>query len=681
MDPAYDAALLHTLFSQPPIGLHVLDQDLRIVRFNTGAAGVEGMDMSDAVGRRWEELGLVAPDLDRMLHRVLDTGEPVKDYAVRVSLRGASHEERVVSVSAFRLQDTDGHVLGVAGVVVDITHKDRAQRRLELLYRAGERIGTSLDVFRTAQELADVAVPEFADVTAVDVLDPVLRGEAPAPGPLSEQITVRRAGYRSHAAPTVRHPLEVGDVRIMEYGTPYTQSLSDLRPRLVRDLRSDDTWLARDTILSDVVRRARVHSLIAVPLAARGVVLGMTAFYRTEGSPPFEESDLGLAADLTARAAVCVDNARRYTREQTIARLTQRTLVPTRLPPHVAMETAWTYLPASGGAWYDVVPLSGARVALVAGDVSGHGMRAVTLMGQLRTAVAAFAAMDLQPAELLERLDTLTERLMREHPDTEECDPAPQVATCLYMVYDPVERCCLLSRAGHPPPVVAAPDGTVHVVQSPAGPRLGRGVASYVTAQVDVPDRSILALTNTALLRAREESALPVYRAALRDPARGLREMCDALMTALLPEPPADDALLLLARTRALSPDRLGSWSLPHAPESASEARRLVGERLAEWGLDGLVFSAQLIASELVTNAVRYSAGPVELRLIRDSSLICEVSDTSRAAPHPRQADADDEGGRGLFLVSEFTRSWGSRQSPRGKTIWADLPLAELPAT
>ncbi|MFF4231668.1 SpoIIE family protein phosphatase [Streptomyces sp. NPDC001820] len=676
MHPDYAAALIHALFTQPPIGLHVLDPDLRIVRFNTAAPGAQGFSESEAVGRTLADLGFVADDVDRMLRGVLATGEPVSNFQYEGRLPRGPDGVRVLAISAFRLQSADGRILGVAATVVDITEQHRAQRRLELLYRAGEQIGTTLDVFRTAQELADIAAPGLADAVAVDVLDAVLHGEAPAPGPLLNPVTLRRAGFRAAAPEAVRTSYEVGGVRVMRYGSPYAQSLTDLRPRLIRRLGTDDRWPTRDPVAAQILRDAGAHSLMAVPLAARGVVLGIAAFFRMEGSPPFEDADLSVAADLVARAAVCIDNARRYTREHTLARLTQRSLVPTRLPTHTAVETAYTYLPvASSGAWYDVIPLSGARVALVAGGVSGRGMGTVTTMGRLRTAVTAFAAMDLPPDELLERLHSLTGELSRGSLPAQDEHRPTLTATCLYTVYDPSDGSCVLSRAGHPPPVLGVPDGTVQIIESPTGPVLGRGASSYTTTRVDVPEGSILALQNTGLLQGTTESRLPLYREALGRPTGTLQDTCDALAAALLPEPPDDDALLLLARTRALGPDELASWTLANAPESAAQARRLVSGRLAEWDLSDLDFNTGLIASELVTNALRYSEGPIELRLIRDAVLTCEVTDSSNASPHLRHAEDDDEGGRGLYLVAQFTRDWGTRRTERGKTIWTEQTL------
>ncbi|MFE7775069.1 SpoIIE family protein phosphatase [Streptomyces sp. NPDC057445] len=685
MDSELDAALLHALFTRPPIGLHVLDRDLRVVRFNTGAPGAEGVNPQDLLGHKWSDLGIIADDTERMLRQVLESGKPVTNHRNRVRLPNLGDEERVLSLSAFRLEDSDGRVLGVAATVVDVTERDRAERRLELLYRAGETIGSTLDVFRTAQELADSAAPELAEVAVIDVLDSVLHGEAPAPGPLVDRITVRRAGFRSVRSIPVESPYGIGDVRVMPFGTPYAQALADLQPRLVRALEHDDAWTTRVPAQAELLRRAGAHSLMAVPLAARGVVLGMAAFYRTRGSPPFEDADLDLARDLVARAAVCVDNARLYTREHTLARLTQRTLVPLRLPAHTAVATAYTYLPVvSSGVWYDVVPLSGARVALVAGDVSGCGMRTVTTMGRLRTAVSAFAAMDLPPHEVLERLHDVTGQLAHEYPAVsglERSDDPPLTATCLYLVYDPSTRECAIARAGHPPPVLALPDGTVRLVDCPEGPVLGRGVSSYPTTLIGLPEGSVLALQNCGLLHGPVEDRLPLYREVLGRPSDSLQEMCDALVASLLPEDPDDDALLLLARTRGLGPDQVRLWTLRNEPESAAAARRLVGHALEDWDLEDVVFTTQLIASELVTNAVRYSSGPVGLRLIRDTVLTFEVSDTSNASPHLRHAEDDDEGGRGLDMVAHLARRWGTRRTGSGKIIWTEQPLPGVPAT
>ena len=143
----------------------------------------------------------------------------------------------------------------------------------------------------------------------------------------------------------------------------------------------------------------------------------------------------------------------------------------------------------------------------------------------------------------------------------------------------------------------------------------------------------------------------------------------------MLPDRPADDVALLIARTHALDGDRVATWDLPADPAIVADTRKQVATRLTGWGLDDAAFVTGLVVSELVTNAIRYAESPIQLRLIRDRTLICEVSDGSSTAPHLRQARAFDEGGRGLLLVSQLTQRWGTRQTLQGKTIWAEQAL------
>ena len=154
-----------------------------------------------------------------------------------------------------------------------------------------------------------------------------------------------------------------------------------------------------------------------------------------------------------------------------------------------------------------------------------------------------------------------------------------------------------------------------------------------------------------------------------------LETTCDNVLKDVLPDRPADDVALLVARTHALDGDRVATWDLPADPAIVADARKQVARRLAGWGLDDAAFITGLVVSELVTNAIRHAGSPIQLRLIRDRTLICEVSDGSSTAPHLRRARAFDEGGRGLLLVSQLTQRWGTRQTPHGKTIWAEQAL------
>ncbi|WP_344007913.1 ATP-binding SpoIIE family protein phosphatase, partial [Streptomyces thermocarboxydovorans] len=357
----------------------------------------------------------------------------------------------------------------------------------------------------------------------------------------------------------------------------------------------------------------------------------------------------------------------------------QRSLLPRKLPDQAALEAASRYLPAGaqtgvGGDWFDVIPLSGARVALVVGDVVGHGIQASVTMGRLRTAVGTLADIDLPPDELLTHLDDLVLRLE----DPGITAPGDVGATCLYAVYDPVSRRCTLASAGHPLPVVVTPGRASERLDLPIGPPLGLGGLPFEAAEIDLPEGSLLALYTDGLVETRTrdiDEGLDELCRAVALPVPSLDALCDTVLERLLPVSPEDDVALLLARTRALGADQVAAWDLPSDPAVVAQARQDVSAQLAAWGLEELLFTTELVVSELVTNAIRYGRRPVRLRLIHDRTLICEVSDASNTAPHQRRARVFDEGGRGLMLVAQLTQRWGTRHTRQGKTIWAEQEL------
>ncbi|MER5386398.1 SpoIIE family protein phosphatase [Streptomyces sp. NPDC002688] len=679
-----DEAVLGALFSESPIGLHVLDTQLRLVRFNTAARFVRAFALEEALGRHPREWAgdFYTGAYEETMLEVLDTGVPALDVEVRGHL-SPDAPEIVLSVSCFRLEDAAGGVLGLATAVVDITERQRARARLTLLERASGRIGTTLDIFRTAQEFADEMVPALGDAVVVEVLDSVLRGEVSAPGTVLEHGALRCTGRRSVLPEAERSLPSIGEAIGLSAATPFAQSLSDLRPRVVPYLSSEADWLAREPVRGRRMVEAGAHSLLVLPLAARGSVVGVAHCYRARTAHPFDDGELALAAELAERVALCLDNARLYTRERSAARILQLSLRPARVAGHAAVETAYSYCPlGAGGDWFDVIPLSGARVALVTGDTAGRGLRAAATMGEVRAAISALAVLDLAPDEVLERLHALVTRLRGERPQLQEAvaDDEPQNTTCLYIVYSPITRRCSVASAGHPPPVLAMPDGTAEYAVVPTGPPLGRGLAKYGTAEFELAEGSILLLSNTAMLRAVSEDPgeqLARICDALLPADRPLQEICDEVLYKLTPEHVENDAVLLLARTRVLGPDRVGSWTVTNHPAAVSEARARVERQLASWGLEQHSFTTTLVVSELVTNAVRYSDGPIEVRLIlEDTAIVCEVTDDSSTAPHLRHAEEVDEGGRGLYLTWQVSRRWGTRPEARGKTIWAEISLS-----
>ena len=686
MHPAQpDAPHMDWAFTQSPFALAIHDRDLLCLRVNDRMCQMFGLTEDELRGRRLTDV-LPGPQygaLERYMHQVLDTGEPTHRETYR-RVPGETRE-RAWSVSVSPLKDQAGRTQAVWIGVLNITEQYAARQRLTLLNQAGTHIGTTLDVTRTAQELADMAVPRFADLAVVDLLDAVLSGDEPNPGPLTGTVALRRVAHQSIFEGVPEAVVKPGDVDVHPEFFPSARCLATGKAILTGV--NDPTFMSatgHNPARAATIRKYGLHSVLSVPIRARGVTLGVAVFVRGQRPEPFEHDDVLLAEELTARAAVSLDNARRYTRERTTALALQRSLLPQRLPEQSAVEVASRYLPASahagvGGDWFDVIPLSGARVALVVGDVVGHGIHASATMGRLRTAVRTLADVDLPPDELLTRLDDLVSRLSAEA-DADNGDDAENDvgATCLYAVYDPVSRRCSLARAGHLLPVLVTPDGAVGFLDLPAGPPLGLGGLPFESTEIELPAGSILALYTDGLIESRDydiDLGLERLRRALTRPVPSLETTCDNVLAAVLPDRPADDVALLVARTHALDGDRVATWDLPADPAIVADTRRQVATRLAGWGLDDAAFVTGLVVSELVTNAIRHARSPIQLRLIRDRTLICEVSDGSSTAPHLRRARAFDEGGRGLLLVSQLTQRWGTRQTPHGKTIWAEQAL------
>ncbi|TJZ42895.1 PAS domain S-box protein [Streptomyces piniterrae] len=701
-------AVLERMVTQTPVGMAVVDTDLRFVWSNAALERFGGGPAQRRIGRRLGEIqpGLDAESLETQMRRVLESGEPLIGYEHVGRPRSDPHRQHAHSMSFVRLDDANGQPIGVCYTVIDITERYQNRQRLTLLDRASEYIGRTLDVMQTAQDLADVAVPHLADFVAVDLLDSVIRGGEPLPGPLSDadMVLLRRGGQQSLREGVPESVVEIGDMATYHAWSPpirclagggswRTERLDPLTPEWAANIPGD--------------RHARfldlgLHTAMVVPIRARGTTMGVTTFFRSVHDESFSESDLRLAEEFVARAAVCMDNARRYTRERGAALALQRSLLPHEVPQQDAVYVASSYRPAdaladAGGDWFDVIALSGARVALVVGDVTGHGIDAVATMGRLRTAVQTLAALDLRPEELLGHLDDLVSRVSDEaataassaaasgvaappalHPPSG--DTAARGTSCLYAVYDPLSRCCTMASAGHPAPAVLDPDGRVHFADLPIGPRLGVGGLPFEAVESVVPEGSVLALYTDGLLTGRVpgkagDTGEQRLCRALETPALSLDALCETVIERLVPARPFDDVTLLLAATRSLDTDRFASWELPADPAVVAQAREMAARQLTGWGLDDLVFTTELVVSELVTNAIRYGSGPIRLRLILGHTLTCEVCDGSSTSPYLRHPRATDEGGRGLFLISQFTHRWGTRYTTDGKIIWTEQLL------
>ena len=690
VDPAA-AELWGLTLAQLPVPVAVYDRDARLVAANGVMTQVMGRPLGEMRGLTLWEIEPRPPfdEYDRLQRQVLRTGEMI----LHEQHGQAPGETREHAWSMFLspLKGETGTVQGMSALVFDTTEQYWARRRLTVLNDAALRIGSTLDVTRTAEELAEVAVAGFADFVTVDLLESVARGDEPDAVPPGAPAIVRRTAQCSVLEGCPEAAVATGDTIVYPVGTPPMQALAAARG--TRQRPGDpgmQEWIRSSQARAESVARYMVHSILMVPLRARGVTLGMVHLLRHGTAESFSDDDLLLAEEIAARAAVSIDNARRYTRERRTALALQRSLLPEHPPRLAAMEVAYRYLPAGtgadiGGDWFDVIPISGARVALVVGDVVGHGIHASATMGRLRTAVRTLADVDLAPDELLTQLDDLVIRLDREEgPETRgqpENASGEIGATCLYAVYDPVSRTCTMARAGHPPPALVTPDGSVRFLDLPAGPPLGLGGVPFEATEVELEEGSLLALYTDGLVETPGHdigAGLDLLHQALRGPGKPLEETCDRVLRAVLTDRPADDIVLMLARTSAFDSAKVCTWNLARDPAAVAGARKTASEQLAAWELREATFTTELIVSELVTNAIRYGTGPIVLRLIRDATLICEVSDGNATAPHLRRARVFDEGGRGLLLVAQVAERWGSRQTSTGKTIWAEQALPAI---
>ncbi|MEU5770883.1 SpoIIE family protein phosphatase [Streptomyces asoensis] len=542
-------AALESLFSQSPIGLATLGTDLRFLRVNDALARMNGVSAAEHMGRRLTEVvpGVNAVALEATMREVLDGGKAVVDVRRTGRTPADPDRERTWSCSYAPLVDGAGRTLGLIASLIDITESQRAEqeaararRRFALLAEAGTRIGTTLDLRQTSEEIVRMLVPQLADSADVQLLEEVL---APDESTAATRGVVRRmaALFPDPSAPTAR--LMPGMTSRIARGSLYERVIADGRPT---DLyRSDVPALVTDPRADEL--RAYLMGLGSarlIPLVARGKVLGAVVVTRLRSREPFDEQDSVLIDELAARAALNIDNALMYTRQRAAALTLQRSLTNSALPAVPGLELTGRYLPASehdvGGDWFDVIALPEDRTGLVIGDVMGHGVHAAALMGQLRTAVRALARHDVDPARLLRSLDTVVADMGED-----------QMATCVYAVHDPASGGCLVARAGHPPPAVVPPGGPPAFLDGSPGTPLGTGGRQFRTERIPLPPGSVLVLYTDGLIETRAgdlDQGLDRLARALRSPGRPLADLCDGVLGQMLPHPAQDDVAVLMAR-------------------------------------------------------------------------------------------------------------------------------------
>ncbi|KDN84206.1 ATP-binding SpoIIE family protein phosphatase [Kitasatospora cheerisanensis] len=545
---------------------------------------------------------------------------------------------------------------------------------LALLASVGSQVGTTLDLDTTARELCRVLVPRVADFACVDLLDGLLSdGELPADPPDDRTVLRRVARTFNASSPRWSHVLDEGALLAMPRSTPPGLALQENQPVLVPLISADVAVDYAASLGGPELEPAVVgRSMLVLPLSARGAVLGILKLLRLSDRAPFTRADADTLKEIAARAALSLDNARLHRAESKVATTLQRSMIPSRPPKIPGVQIAHRYMPGDrkaevGGDWFDAIQLPGSRVALVVGDVMGHGLHSAAAMGRFRTAMQTLAALDLPPGQLLRHLDNLAHKLGDDH-----------LATCLYAVYDPINRTCELASAGHVPPVLVHPDGRGELLDLPSGAPIGVGGVPFVAKRIDVSDGSMLVMCTDGLVEVRGGDigeGLAALCGNLIDPKQTPDEACDTVLNTLHSDDRQDDIALLVARFDGVPPTEVATWQLGVTELEVGRARRLVRDQLAAWQLTALSETVELLVSELVTNAVRVARSEVQLQLIRVDKLLVEVSDDNHNLPSLEPADSLSEHGRGLNLVSKLAEKWGTARKAVGKVVYFEMPL------
>ena len=597
-----------------------------------------------------------------------------------IETRDGHQAEAVVTVYPMRAGGTSLVALAMLRIPVPRAERfvDPAIMRKHMLDDTFTRIGDTLDIDHLARELMDALVPHFCNAAELLLLETLIgNDELPAHGPDGSLPLRRIALLHDRKEPAWEAAFPTGEILRYPAHTPYFQCMDTGKPVLEATIsESQASKIAKAWRRRPVSKLLSDASMLMLPLVARGTLLGFFACTRQGGFRRFDAYDIEVGMDFAARAAVFIDNARRYSREHATALTLQRSMLPTGLSAPSSVEVRHRYLPGSklievGGDWYESIALPGGRVALVVGDVAGHGVRAAVTMGRLRTAIHTLAMLELPPAESLQQLDELMHTLGERE---------PHFATCAYAVYDAVSGNIEVAVAGHLPPLLVHPDGTNELLDVPPAPPLGIGDGEVESREFQIEDGSLFVLYTDGLVESRDRD-ISDGLARLQDifgpgsPTRPLEDLCKATLDGVYSDEQRDDIAVLIARLRRLQPENYASWTLSPKLTSVRHARSVIAEPMRRWGLEELIPTTELLVSELVTNAVRYSRGEVTLRLVNEKALVCEVLDTSAALPRLRQPGSEDENGRGLQVVRRLSKRWGARRTPTGKVVWCEQPL------
>jgi serine phosphatase RsbU (regulator of sigma subunit) len=685
-----------------------IDYDGRIVQHDRTAPEILARKPDELLGAQLSDLTASTqqnsasgrlPDGNKAVTGLLDAIRSDREGSAMLTIvtRDGPQTDAIVTVHPMRAGGTSLAALALLKIPVPNAERfvDPAVMRKQMLddtfTRMGDtldddtltRIGDTLDIDHLARELLEALVPAFCNTSELILLESMIGDdELPVHGPDGSHPLRRITLTHDRNDPAWEAAFPTGEILRYPPESPYYKCMETRQPVLERNITSSQAGaIARAWRRRPVGKLLSGASMVLLPLFGHGgTMLGFFACIRQEGLRRFDPWDVELGRDFAAKAQVFIDNARRFNREHATALTLQRSMLPTGLSAPSSVEVKHRYLPGSklievGGDWYESIALPGARVALVVGDVAGHGVRAAVTMGRLRTAIHTLAMLELSPTESLLQLDELMHTLGERE---------PHFATCAYAVYDAVSGECEVAVAGHLPPLLVNPDGTNELLDVPPCPPLGVGDGEVESRQFTVEDGSLFVLYTDGLV---ENKGRDISDGLDRlqgifgpgSPDKPLEDLCKATLDGVYSDQQRDDIAVLIARLRRLPPEKYATWTLPPKLTSVRQARLEIREPMQRWGLADLIPTTELLVSELVTNAMRYSRGDVTLRLVNERALVCEVLDSSDALPRLRQANGDDENGRGLQVVRQLAKRWGARRTNTGKVVWCEQPLPGTP--
>jgi serine phosphatase RsbU (regulator of sigma subunit)/anti-sigma regulatory factor (Ser/Thr protein kinase) len=662
-----------------------IDREGVICQHDRAAGEILAGPASSLLGTELSTLITGPGDPGQTLRGLIEATRSDRQSTTVLTLRTASRSlvDAVVTVEPIRSRDPDLFAQITMRIPAPAAERfiDPALMRHALLDGAVRRIGGALDIDQLAPELVNILVPHFCNSAGLLILESLLGDGDDENTTRGSNQPVRRLALASDdgdAGWAAAFP--VGEILRYPADSLYTRCLDTCKP--VSQIMSEEAAqaLAAQWLRVPVARLISGASMMALPIMAGDAMLGFFICSRRAGFHRFDAYDTEIGMEFASRAALFVEGARRYSRERATALTLQRSMLPTGLSHPASVDVRHRYLPGSklievGGDWYESIGLPGGRVALVVGDVAGHGVRAAVTMGRLRTAIKTLTMLELPPAETLQRLDDLMHELGVFE---------PHFATCVYAVYDSVDGTCEVASAGHLPPLLVRPDGTNEFLDVSPAPPLGIGASPIFSRTLRIEDGSLLVMYTDGLVERRTEDideGLERLRTIFgeRSPGRQLDELCREALADVYDDHQRDDIAILVARLSRIAQDRHVSWKLAAKLTAAKRARSLIRTPLKRWGLADLTPVAELVVSELVTNAVRYAQGTIGLRLVFEGGLFIEVLDDSAALPRLRYAEEDDERGRGLQVVSQVSHRWGTRRAGNGKVVWCEL-AAPAPA-